>query len=382
MEVGMELYIVKKLLLLIVLIAAAYITKPLWIEQVEASSLGSIMDKFQKFKERDDVQGAIDGLDQGMQSLLTKLDDLKESKDKEPKESQAEKPALTTPSSDTFSVHNIELGAGKKEVEKQAGDAQRHSMNEYGVEWFAYHDHYQNFFMASYDDNGKVNGLYTNQDLIASTTGIKIGASKEDVRNEMGKPLEHIRKGMTLFQLQTDGEHDVFEVDDSYVTIFYDKHENNTVTAIQVIDSGLENEKKDYYTKASASMKEGFEYQLFDLTNAIRVRMGESVLTWDDHVRETARKHSDDMAENNYFSHTNLDGESPFDRMADDQVAFRTAGENLAYGQLSSIFAHEGLMNSMGHRENILQSHYEYLGVGVSFNEKAQPYYTENFFSE
>jgi uncharacterized protein YkwD len=58
------------------------------------------------------------------------------------------------------------------------------------------------------------------------------------------------------------------------------------------------------------------------------------------------------------------------------------AGENLAYGQFSSIFAHEGLMNSLGHRENILRKDYEYLGVGVAFNDESQPYYTENFFCE
>ena len=60
----------------------------------------------------------------------------------------------------------------------------------------------------------------------------------------------------------------------------------------------------------------------------------------------TARKHSLDMAENDYFSHENKQGKSPFDRMKDDGIRFRGAGENLAYGQSSSIFAHEGLMNS------------------------------------
>jgi uncharacterized protein YkwD len=67
--------------------------------------------------------------------------------------------------------------------------------------------------------------------------------------------------------------------------------------------------------------------------------------------------------------------------MKEDAVAFHTAGENLAYGQLSSIFAHEGLMNSLGHRENILRQDYEYLGVGVAFNDKSQPYYTQNYYA-
>lgn len=45
------------------------------------------------------------------------------------------------------------------------------------------------------------------------------------------------------------------------------------------------------------------------------------------------------------------------------------AGENLAYGQQNSIFAHEGLMNSLGHRKNILNTNFSTLGVGVDFNE-------------
>ncbi|MEH7383070.1 CAP domain-containing protein [Bacillus sp. JJ1533] len=88
------------------------------------------------------------------------------------------------------------------------------------------------------------------------------------------------------------------------------------------------------------------------------------------------------MAENNYFSHTNLQGLSPFDRMLEDEILFSIAGENLAYGQFSSIFAHEGLMNSMGHRENILKKEYKYLGVGVAFNTESHPYYTENFYTK
>jgi uncharacterized protein YkwD len=186
---------------------------------------------------------------------------------------------------------------------------------------------------------------------------------------------------MVIYQLQEDSDNDLFLLDEDYVTIFYDKHENNTVTAIQIISKTMEDNKKDFYTEASPTLKEGFEYQMFDFTNATRVNHQLPILTWDDHVRETAREHSTDMAENDYFDHKNLQGQSPFDRMKEDAVTFHTAGENLAYGQLSSIFAHEGLMNSLGHRENILRKDYEYLGVGVAFNEKSQPYYTQNYYA-
>lgn len=296
-------------------------------------------------------------------------------------EAEAEKPALKTPDEQIISIHNIEIGDGKTEVESQLGPPKRSSLNEYGTEWHTYHENYQNFVMVAYDQENKVAGLYTNQDLISSTKEITYGTPKTAVIEQLGEPMDKMRKGFVLYQLEQERDYELFNIDGNYVTVFYDKHRDNTVTSIQIIDETLEQQKKSFYTEPNNALKEGFEYQLFDLTNADRVNHGVSVLTWDDHVRETARKHSLDMAENNYFDHTNLEGLSPFDRMQADEVSFMVAGENLASGQFSSIFAHEGLMNSIGHRKNILRPDYEYLGVGVAFNSQSQPYYTENFYT-
>ncbi len=68
--------------------------------------------------------------------------------------------------------------------------------------------------------------------------------------------------------------------------------------------------------------------------------------------------------------------------MEEDNISFLAAGENLAAGQMSSIFAHEGLMNSLGHRENILQTQFESLGIGVAFDSESKPYFTENFLAK
>ncbi|PGY08046.1 CAP domain-containing protein [Bacillus sp. AFS031507] len=295
---------------------------------------------------------------------------------------QKEKVELNIPTNQVFSVNNIELGNLKEDIDHNLGKANRSSLNEYGTNWYAYHENYHDFFMVMYDENNKAAGLYTNQDLIASTKGIQLGSSKIDVRAKLGEPITNIQKGLTVYQLQENSDYDVFLLEGTYVTIFYDKHENNTVTAIQLISKDFEQKKTGFYTKANSALKEGFEYQLFDLTNAARVNHRLTVLTWDEHVRGTARKHSTDMAVHQYFDHTNLKGQSPFDRMKEDDISFHMAGENLAYGQFSSIFAHEGLMNSLGHRENILRKGYEFLGVGVAFNDESQPYYTENFFAK
>ncbi|AVQ98706.1 serine protease [Oceanobacillus iheyensis] len=326
------------------------------------------------------VIATIESINQGFQDLVGNIKGEQEAP--QSSEPGAEKPHLEAPEEQSFSIHNVEIGDDRSKVEEITEESQRSTVNEYGVEWLTYHENYHNFFMAAFDEEGKVAGLYTNQDLLTSEEGIAFDSNRESVLSALGDPLTAIRKGAVRYQIQSDEEYDTFLIDENYVTIFYDKHENNTVTAVQIISEELEQQKNAYYTNPDGELKEGMEYQLFDLTNAVRVVHGLPVLEWNEPLQKTAEKHSSDMAENNYFSHTNLDGQSPFDRMDEDDIAFRTAGENLATGQPSSIFAHEGLMNSIGHRENILQENYETLAVGVSFGENNRPYYTENFVTE
>ena len=372
-----------RFLRLIAILFLIYISWPFIAKQLDNSTIQA--DIVSSLKENLEVPETFSILYDDIQQLLAQigfqLDELPLTQEKS-NEVPQEKLELIPPVEQTFSIHNVELGNAKADIEHNLGTAKRISLNEYGTNWHAYHENYHDFFMIMYDENNKAAGLYTNQDLVASTNGIKIGStSKENVRNILGEPITKVQKGLVIYQLQEDNDNDLFLLDDAYVTVFYDKHENNTVTGLQIISKGIEENKKDFYTEATPTLKEGFEYQMFDITNAARVNHQLPILTWDDHVRETAREHSLDMAENDYFDHKNLEGQTPFDRMKEDEVAFNLAGENLAYGQLSSIFAHEGLMNSLGHRENILRHDYEYLGVGVAFNDKSQPYYTQNYYA-
>lgn len=334
-----------------------------------------------ELKESPEVNSVINKVSTDFKNLFQGL--IQTFPEKEEKNRQVvDPPKLEAPSEQSLSVYNVEIGDIQEQVEKQVGTAKRSSLNEYGVEWVAYHENYQNFFMVAYDDQDQVAGLYTNQDLLTTTIGVSFASSREAVLAEMDDPLTSIQKGFVSYQVQNNDEYDIFRIDQNYVTVFYDKHEDNTVTAIQIISEDLENQRENFYPVPSEELKEAFEYQLFDLTNAARVTHGLSVLNWEEPVRETARGHSQDMAENNYFSHTNLNGQSPFDRMTEDNITYRMAGENLATGQISSIFAHEGLMNSLGHRENILQTDFKGLGVGVAFNSDSRPYYTENFLTK
>lgn len=370
---------------MLLIILLAFWTKPFWRDSVREYIPEAVYDTYQSAKEFTtqvidndfDINFDFDKVKDQATSFYASIVD----SGQEPEHEQVEKPELTTPDEQSFSVGNVGLGDTKDEVEEMYGESMRESENEYGVDWSTYHENYQNFMMVAYDEQEVVRGLFTNQDLLSSQFDIALRDSKTLVNEKLGKPEKVIRNGWFNYQINSEGEYDVYQIDGNYVTIFYDIHEDDEVTAIQIIDQDLESAKDTLYTAGSEALKEGFEYQLFDLTNATRVNHDLPILQWDEDVRETARKHSTDMAENQYFSHTNLQGQSPFDRMREDEIAFTSAGENLAYGQFSSIFAHQGLMNSLGHRENILHNGFNELGIGVDFNADNQPFYTESFFS-
>ncbi len=106
------------------------------------------------------------------------------------------------------------------------------------------------------------------------------------------------------------------------------------------------------------------EKQMLDLVNEERVAAGLNPLQADPEMTEVARRHSADMFARGYFAHDTPEGRTPFDRMRDANVRFLTAGENLALAPTIPV-AHTGLMNSPGHRANILRPQFGRVGIGV-----------------
>lgn len=285
---------------------------------------------------------------------------------------------MDTPKKQQFAFNNIQMNMSKSDVEKTLNKPKRATFNEYGTKWYTYYDDdYNNFIMISYMKD-KVNALYTNQNIITSKSKIKYNTPKSVVRQRLGEPETEIVKGRVRYE-QNNKEYDVFHKNHIYTTVFYDKHRRNNVTAVLQVSDAMENRLKEQYGAPSKSLADSFELQNFDLVNAARKQHQLFTLKYSKQNSETARKHSKDMANNHYFDHTNLKGQSPFDRLKKDGITFNSAGENLAYGQVSSIYAHQGLMNSIGHRKNILNDTFKILGVGVDFNDEKQPFWTENY---
>ena len=107
-----------------------------------------------------------------------------------------------------------------------------------------------------------------------------------------------------------------------------------------------------------------YESEVIRLVNEIRVQNGLKALTANWELSRVARYKSEDMVKNRYFSHNSPTYGTPFQMMRSFGLSYRTAGENIAYGQRTPAAVVDAWMNSSGHRANILNSSYTQIGVG------------------
>jgi hypothetical protein len=119
------------------------------------------------------------------------------------------------------------------------------------------------------------------------------------------------------------------------------------------------------------------EIQLFQSVNQERQRRGVPPLKWNDQLREAARRHTDRIAEAEMLTHQFKDEPPLTQRIASTGLSFYASAENVA---LATDWpdVHRGLMQSEGHRRNILNPHYTEIGIGV--RKRGRTFYaTQNF---
>lgn len=140
---------------------------------------------------------------------------------------------------------------------------------------------------------------------------------------------------------------------------------SETLTFLTVNPDFSSNEKLQLgFTQPEYTIDEASERTMLNLVNNEREKRGLKQLALNIKLRDLARDYGREMFEKGYFSHTDPEGRSPFDRMKERGIIFTSAGENLALSPNVSI-AHDGLMNSPGHRANILSTDFGHVGIGV-----------------
>lgn len=106
------------------------------------------------------------------------------------------------------------------------------------------------------------------------------------------------------------------------------------------------------------------EQQLFTLINQERSKAGLEPYTLDQRLTHAARKHSQLMIDRDSLVHQLLGEDSLVLRLSAEGVRCDHDGENIALnGDVAS--AHAALMDSPGHRANVVAPHFNAVGIGV-----------------
>ncbi|AFZ74859.1 CAP domain-containing protein [Natronobacterium gregoryi] len=158
-----------------------------------------------------------------------------------------------------------------------------------------------------------------------------------------------------------------------------------------------------YETSVETISSETVEDFVHAAVNDRRADHGLEPLAWDGTVASVSRAHSHDMANQEYFAHTNPDGDGPYDRFGNVDSYCRAYGENIALtwvdrpveesgnGDVVEYRTAEGVadglvaqwMNSTAHREAILEEHaghgWDRGGVGVYVTDEGAVYASHNF---
>jgi len=166
------------------------------------------------------------------------------------------------------------------------------------------------------------------------------------------------------------GEWYIVQVEGDYVGAVHKKY-------IKPIYSGS---SSGVNSQTSSSMTSD-EKEVFDLINKQREANGLSALKINSEVQRVARIKAQDMVSNNYFSHNSQIYGTPFEMLQNFKISYKTAGENIA-GNSSNSGAVTAWMNSSGHKANILNSNFNYTGIGVVSSPKYGKIYVQMFIGK
>lgn len=205
----------------------------------------------------------------------------------------------------------------------------------YGFDWYVYSSNSAKYKMVAVKEN-EIVGFFSNAAGFKTNFGIEYGKNSEDVSFN----------GYTI-------------------SLYRDELSSNEVSGILVVkDSAVE--------EIDTTTPEFFRCQseqMFDMVNAFRIANGKEILKWDEAAAVAAKNHSGDMAQNNYFSHTGLNGSDVLERyISVNNVSWTSIGENICAGYAHAPDVFFALMNSPGHRNNMLNPDFKYLGTGMAFN--------------
>jgi len=130
-------------------------------------------------------------------------------------------------------------------------------------------------------------------------------------------------------------------------------------------------------TNTGSTTNKTYTQQVVDLVNAERAKAGLAPLTIDANVEKAANVRANEIQTT--FEHVRPNGSSFSTAIKEQNVNFRGAGENIAWGQKTPQEVMNAWMNSAGHRANILNKSFTHIGVGNVQNGAGTQYWVQLF---
>ncbi len=291
-------------------------------------------------------------------------------------------------SNEQVSLNNW-IGGNVTALEEKYGLPNRIDKTEFQYEWWIYNADLSNYLQFAIADGKIVSCIGAGKN--AEVAPFMIGEKSEKYNNiiTLGSQINFKIDGEKYsFEFsETDiMTNPLVELDNCFAQVYIDKVLGN-ISAIRFIDKRTlvklrpynlsytgEIETKEYSDEEWREIEAGYEQQVIDLTNVLRIQFKVPSLVEKDIVSTISRTHSKDMAIRNYFSHVSPDNETLSMRLANGNIIYRFAGENIASGYVDSLDAVEGWLNSEHHREGLLEPKYSIIGSGVY-----RKYFTQNF---
>ena len=181
-----------------------------------------------------------------------------------------------------------------------------------------------------------------------------------------------VTDGSKSYSIRTGGEKQIGNVS---ITEYTDGKSGGRAYAFKAGFNGFD------YAPSDLESLDGQERLIFHTTNALRAINGVKALKYSDKAADCVRKHCDDMSARNYFSHDTPEGVTSAQRLKKDGIEYTKCGENLAAGWQDAFGLVDGWYNSSGHRRNLLEKDFDYVGVGVAKGSASYPLYAgQNFY--
>lgn len=182
-----------------------------------------------------------------------------------------------------------------------------------------------------------------------------------------------VTDGESTYSIASSGETSQSKL---YVIEYTDSHQNDMVYAVYVSYNGFSYRAKDL------SAQDGQSRLNFHVVNGLRALHGVYDLKYCEKAEAAINLHCTDMAERDYFNHASPEGEQVWDRLKAQGINYKACAENILYSSFGNAFDYaDAWYNSKkGHREGMLSTDYDYIGISFVVAANGITYGGQNFY--